>query len=75
MEAKSIHRVPMTKDITRFLAEVKAEMAKVVWPSWHDLVASTIIVLILVTIFAIYLGAVDLVLSKAAELFLFGVRA
>lgn len=65
----------MTKDISRFLTEVKAEMAKVVWPSWHDLVASTIIVLILVTIFAIYLSGVDLALSKAAELFLYGVKA
>lgn len=65
----------MTKDITRFLTEVKAEMAKVVWPSWHDLVASTIIVLILVTFFAVYLSGVDLVLSKAAEMFLYGVKA
>jgi preprotein translocase subunit SecE len=49
------------------LYEVKAEMAKVVWPKFHELVGSTIIVIILVTAFSLYLGSVDYILSKGAE--------
>ena len=53
--------------VVQFLREVKAEMGKVVWPSWNELVGSTVIVLIIVTAFSLYLGAVDYVLAKAAD--------
>jgi preprotein translocase subunit SecE len=52
--------------VTQFLTEVKAEMAKVVWPSSSEVVGSTIVVLIIVTAFSLYLGAVDFLLSKVA---------
>jgi preprotein translocase subunit SecE len=54
------------KSVTQFLGEVKAEMAKVVWPSWHELVGLTIIVLVVVTAFSLYLGVIDFILSKIA---------
>ena len=47
----------------RFLREVKAEMAKVTWPSWVELKGSTILVIIVSIIFAVYVGIVDMVLT------------
>lgn len=54
------------KDIVQFLGEVRSELNKVVWPKYDDWVGSTIIVLILVVIFALYLGLIDFGLSKLA---------
>jgi preprotein translocase subunit SecE len=50
------------KSISQFLQffkEVKIEMAKVNWPSFNEWVGSTIIVLIIMVAFSIYLGLVD----------------
>ena len=47
----------------RFLREVKAEMAKVTWPSWIELKGSTILVIIVSIFFAIYVGIVDMILT------------
>lgn len=52
------------KDVVQFLHEVKVEFSKVVWPKTNEFVGSTIVVLFLVTIFAIYFGIVDGVLSR-----------
>ena len=50
-----------------FLREVRAELLKVVWPKYDEFVGSTIVVLLLVCAFAIYLGGVDLGLSQLAR--------
>ena len=54
------------KSVTQFLSEVRSEMAKVVWPSWYELVGLTIIVLIVVAAFSVYLGVIDYLLSRVA---------
>ncbi|MCE5252112.1 preprotein translocase subunit SecE [bacterium] len=51
------------EDTKRFLKEVRSEMSKVTWPSWAELKGSTILVIIVSIFFAIYIGALDLVLS------------
>lgn len=56
------------KNVTLFISEVRSEMAKVVWPTWSELVGATIVVLIVTTAFALYLGAIDYGLSKIAEI-------
>jgi len=45
--------------IWQFLHEVRVELSKVVWPSFDEFAGSTIVVLFLVAIFAVYLGALD----------------
>ena len=50
-------------DIMRFFREVRVELSKVVWPKFDEFVGSTLIVLFLVGLFAVYLGAVDRVLT------------
>lgn len=54
------------KDIIKFLQEVKAELAKITWPSRNELIGSVIIVLLIVCAFSVYLGVVDFVLYKIA---------
>ena len=47
------------KNVVQFLSEVRLELSRVVWPKMDDWIGSTTVVLILMTIFAIYLGLVD----------------
>jgi|KBSSwiStaDraftv2_1062776.scaffolds.fasta_scaffold1472438_2 preprotein translocase subunit SecE len=52
------------KNLIQFLRESRAELAKVEWPKTQEFVGSTIVVLFLVSLFAVYLGAVDFGLNK-----------
>ena len=56
------------KNVTRFFQEVRSELSKVVWPQWAEFVGSVIIVLVLVSFFAVYLGILDLLFSAGARL-------
>ena len=58
----------MIKKITDFLRDVKIEMKKVVFPSKDDLIGSTWVVIIVVLIISMFLGIVDLGLSKIVGL-------
>lgn len=51
----------------RFLREVQVELSKVVWPKWEDFVGATVVVLVLVSFFALYLGFLDLMFSRLAR--------
>lgn len=53
---------------TTFLAEVKAEVKKVSWPSRKETSGGTVVVLIAVLIIASFLGVVDISLSKMVKL-------
>ena len=56
--------------VRKFLREVKAEMAKVTWPSWLELKGSTILVIVVSIFFAVYIGIVDLLLQVVRNLWL-----
>jgi preprotein translocase subunit SecE len=47
----------------RFLAEVRAELGRVTWPSRREVWATTIVVILISLLFGIYLYVVDLSLS------------
>ena len=53
--------------IISFFKEVRQELAKVAWPSFNEFVGSTIVVLIIIAAFAIYLGAIDFGLRHVSE--------
>lgn len=59
----------LTKSL-QFLREVKMELKKVTWPSRKQTIGSTVVVLVLVTIIAFFLGAVDIGLSSLVKLVL-----
>ena len=50
-----------------FLAEVRAELKKVSFPSREEVVATTIVVLVTSVVFAIYLWAADLLIIRGYE--------
>ena len=50
--------------IKNFFREVKIELKKVVFPSREEVIGSTKVVLVLVVIVAVFLGLIDMVLSK-----------
>lgn len=53
---------------TQFLREVRAELKKVAWPTRNELVQSTIMVLVILTIVTVIIYAMDMVFSQATTL-------
>ncbi|MDP7557787.1 MAG: preprotein translocase subunit SecE [Nitrospinaceae bacterium] len=51
----------------QFLSEVKGEVKKVTWPSKKEALGGTAVVLLVVFFMALFLGLVDLLLSKIVE--------
>ena len=49
--------------ISKFLKEVNAELRKVTWPTKDELVGSTIVVIVVSIVLAVFIGIVDRVLS------------
>ena len=60
------------KKAVQFLKEVRAELKRVTWPARKDMMAGTAVVLLIVCITALYLGIVDLGLSKLVKMVLRG---
>ena len=54
----------MFNGIKEFFKEVKIEVKKVVYPSKDELIGSTWVVIIAVVVVSLFLGVVDLGLSK-----------
>ena len=59
--------VEQWKEFTRFLTDVRAEMRKVVTPSWKEVKSTTTVVIIAVGIFGLYFFVVDSICSKVME--------
>jgi preprotein translocase subunit SecE len=55
----------MINKLKEFFREVKVEVKKVVFPSREELIGSTWVVIVTVIIISLFLGVVDLSLSKA----------
>jgi len=53
-----------------FVANVKSELKKVTWPTRKDTYASTTVVIVLVMLCAVFLGGVDIILSRLIRLIL-----
>lgn len=60
----------MLKKSRRFLTEVRDELKKVNWTKKEELFASTSVVIITVIILGIYIGLVDVVLTRVIDLVL-----
>jgi preprotein translocase subunit SecE len=55
-----------------FLKESKSELSKVVFPSKSETISSTIVVILSVIFVSVFLGVVDLGLSKLMSLLVLG---
>ncbi|MBW6509281.1 MAG: preprotein translocase subunit SecE [Desulfuromonadales bacterium] len=60
----------MTGKMNEFLGNVKAELKKVTWPSKKDTYGSTMVVIVVVVFCAVYLGVVDMILSRLIQVVL-----
>ena len=48
----------------RFLSEVVVELKRTTWPTWLEVRGTTLVVILSVFVFAVFLFAVDYVLSQ-----------
>ncbi len=67
-------QVAVVGRVREFAQEVLVEFRKVTWPSRQELVNSTIVVIVVTVVLALFLGAVDIVLARAVEWVLSGGR-
>jgi preprotein translocase subunit SecE len=60
----------MSKNPLRFVDEVRQEVAKVTWPTWKEVWITTLMVLFMVTLTAIFFLIVDQILGWLIQLVL-----
>jgi preprotein translocase subunit SecE len=67
---KKLGETPMAwvETVRSYLREVVVELKKVIWPSRKETLGSTAVVLVIVGLTAVFLGIVDLVLSRLVRL-------
>ena len=53
--------------VQEFVREVVAEFRKVAWPSRQELINSTVVVITVTVVVAVFLGAVDVALARIVE--------
>ena len=58
----------MIDKVAKFVKEVKQELTKVAWPSKYELRDSTIVVIVLSILLAVFIGVVDYGLSRMSTL-------
>lgn len=58
----------MANKISRFVGEVKTEMKKVSWSTKKELISSTWVVIISISLLAFYIGIVDFLISRVVNL-------
>jgi preprotein translocase subunit SecE len=56
------------KKSVNFLKEVKIELGKVSWSSREELIGSTFVVIVITGMMAMFIGAIDLFLSKVLSM-------
>jgi preprotein translocase SecE subunit len=55
------------KQLPQFLYEVKLELSRVEWPNFQEFIGSALVTLIVVVVFALFLGIVDKLISVLAK--------
>ena len=62
-------RMAWVETFRQYLREVVYELRRVVWPSRKETIGSTSVVLVIVILCGIFLGVVDLILSRLIRVF------
>ena len=57
----------LKEKIKNYIDEVRDEMAKVSWPTWHEVKSSTWVVILLSVILAIFCFGIDQILSNVVK--------
>ncbi len=56
----------------QFFREVQQEVGKVTWPSWKQVWLTTLMVVLMVTLAAIFFTVADLIIAYVVERFILG---
>ena len=56
-----------TENAKQFYSDVRSEMKKVSWPGRQEVTGTTIVVIVAVFFFGLYLGLVDLLLARGLD--------
>ncbi len=56
----------------QFIREVRQEMAKVTWPSRNETIITTVMVLLMVALTALFFFVVDAILHKVVQFVIYG---
>jgi len=64
---KATERPGIGRAIADYIRDVRVEMSKVSWPSRRELRDSTLVVIVMVFVVALFIGIVDRVLTIAFE--------
>jgi preprotein translocase subunit SecE len=68
-----VHRAPAVWErIVRYLREVRTELSRVDWPSRKELTGSSLIVVVVLIVLALYLGALDWAFTLTVRRWLVG---
>jgi preprotein translocase subunit SecE len=69
--APQARRLPQVlQNAEQFFRDVVAELNRVSWPDRQTLIASSLVVVFVLTVTSLYLGAADLIFAKLFERFL-----
>jgi preprotein translocase subunit SecE len=58
------------KKVLIFLQEVRNELKKTSWPSRKEVIGATTVVIVTTLVMGLFLGVIDLILSRAVEFLL-----
>ncbi len=67
-DKKAVSKSKGFDSIGKFLKDIKIELGKVIWPGRDEVVSSTIVVLVAVAFFAVFIGVIDVVFATAIKL-------
>jgi preprotein translocase subunit SecE len=62
------NRADMFQRLVKFIKEVRNELKRVSWPSRDEIRGSTVVVIVIVIVLAVFIGLVDRALSFAISL-------
>ncbi len=60
-------------NVFQFIREVRQEMARVTWPSRQEVLITTVMVLIMVALTAVYFLLVDTILKWLVDTFIYNI--
>lgn len=65
-------RANIFRSIANYLSDVKSELKKVTWPNRQEVITSTIVVVVVVIAFTLFIGIIDEVFIRLVKFFLGG---
>ena len=67
---KEVHHVAKIGNIPQFVAQVRAETAKVAWPTSRETIMTTVMVIIMTSILGIFFFGIDSIFSAIVKMLL-----